>query len=116
MIPELGRGFIAFDLDELDPVSERVIDEAAAPAGKLLRLGGFAAEIPGGLQNPIEGIDDQRRMGLAGGAEVLFGAHVKLHPAVSEPGAAQFQQAVRFRHLAQAEHRRIEGAGSLDAA
>jgi hypothetical protein len=51
----LRRGL---QLDELDPVAERIVDEASAAARQLQSLDHHCAEISGAAENRLEIVDD----------------------------------------------------------
>ena len=75
-------------LDQLNPVAERIVDVAPVATGQRLV---FSDPVSGMLEldhHVGETIDDERRMRLAGGNEILVDAEMDRHCAVREPATA----------------------------
>ena len=87
--------------DQLDPVAERVVAEALDAT--LDRIAG--ADLDPGRGEPIdqgvEVVDQQRRVGLTGRAEVLLDPEMDLHTGGDEPAPASCGERLGFRHAAQ---------------
>jgi hypothetical protein len=74
--------------EQLDPVAEGIVDVALLHATDLVAA---AHRMAGGIERrrqAIEVVDDQRRVGLAGGAEVDLDAEMDLDQLVLESAAA----------------------------
>jgi hypothetical protein len=92
------------DLDELNPVSERVISEE--PSTPLQRkVVGNREPCAGQIfAKAGEALDGKCDMRLSRRAEILFHAKVKLLPADGEPAAATTCQRSRLGNLGQPEN------------
>src|SRR5205807_2455893 len=97
--------------DQLDAVTERVVDVAVPQTG-LVMLPAWCE--PSALETRhelVEFVDEQRRVGLLGGTEVRVHTEVQLHVVGDVPPSASRREQRGLREDLEAEKIAVEGVG-----
>jgi hypothetical protein len=95
-------------LDELQAIAERVEGVEASVPRELRVVDGLDTRIPEAVAELVDPVHQERRMGLAGWAEVLLHAEVDLHARSPKPRAATGFELRRLGCALQSEQSRVE--------
>jgi hypothetical protein len=101
---------VPFGLEQLDPISERIGDVRSSVPGKRLVLDHVAAGRTAALEQRLQVVDQQRRMRLSGGSEIVLDAEVHVGLSCGEPNPSPPRQILRLRLLGHPQDVPVERA------
>src|SRR5581483_5009010 len=85
---DLGSVDDLHPLRQLDAVSEGILDECAPSRLDRLRFRGLESLLPASIENTVKIADEESRMSLGRGPEVLLHAEMNLHGSAFERATA----------------------------
>ena len=95
-------------LEELESVAEGIGGSEAVVSWELAVLGDRVARLSQPIRKLPQAVDEQARVGLAGGCERLLDTEVHLGVPAAEPAAASSREPLRFIELVHTEYARPE--------